>query len=116
MNKTFAEVRVGDTLYWSAIDMDHISETIVTDTHLNLDGEHMPSVCNVIFETNDSFKFDICNCLLPLHNCIIFSHKFSNNEIYMGTTKEAVATQILKTLDSKINFWTNHKARFIEKL
>ena len=116
MNKTFTEVRVGDTLYWGAIGMDHIAETIITNTHLNLDGEHMPSVCNVTFETNDSFKFDICNCLLHLHNCIIFSHKFPDNEIYIGTTKEAVATQILKTLDSKINFWTNRKERFIENL
>ena len=116
MNKTFAEVRVGDTLYWGAIDMDHISKTIVTDTHLTLDGEHMPSVCNVTFETNDSFKFDICNCLLPLHNCIIFSHKFPDNEIYIGTTKEAVANQILKTLNCRINFWQNRKDKFINNL
>lgn len=116
MDKTFAEVRVGDTLYWGAIDMDHISTTIVTDTHLNLDGEHMPNVCDVTFETNESFKFDICNCLLPLHNCIIFAHKFSDNEIYIGTTKEAVATQILKTLDSKIKFWANRKERLINNL
>lgn len=116
MNKTFADVRVSDKLYWSAIGMDHIAETIITDTHLNLDGEHLPKTCDVTFKTNDGFTFNICNCLMPLHNCIIFTHQINDNEIYIGTTKEAVATQILKTLDSKINFWTSRKERFIKNL
>lgn len=114
MNKTFADIRVGNILYWGAIDMDHISDTIVTDTHLNLDGEHLPDLCEVTFETNENFKFDICNALLRIHNCIVFQHKVTGNEIYIGTTKEAVATQILKTLDSRISFWTNRKERFLE--
>ena len=116
MNKTFADIRVGDILYWGAIGMDHIATTIVTDTHLNLDGEHLPNVCEVTFETNDSFKFDICNALLKIHNCIIFAHQVNDNEIYIGTTKDVVATQILKTLDSRISFWTNRKERFINTL
>ena len=115
MDKTFADIRVGDILYWGAIGMDHIATTIVTDTHLNLDGEHLPNVCEVTFETNDSFKFDICNALLRIHNCIIFTHQVNDNEIYIGTTKEAVAKNILKTLDSRISFWTNRKERFIER-
>ncbi len=115
MNKTFADIRVGDILYWGAIGMDHIGTTIVTDTHLNLDGEHLPKVCDVTFETNDSFKFDICNALLRINNCIIFTHKITENEIYIGTTKEVVAKQILNTIDSRISFWTNRKERFIER-
>ena len=114
MKRTFADIHVADTLYWSTIDMDHISETIVTDTHLNLDGEHLPKTCDVTFKTNEGFSFDICNCLMPMHNCIIFTHKITGNEIYIGTTKEAVAKNILKTLDSKILFWANRKERFLE--
>ena len=114
MEKTFADIRVGHKLYWGAVGMDHISDTIVTNTHLNLDGEHLPNACEVTFETNDSFKFGICNLLLEMHNCVIFTHKITGNEIYIGTTKEAVANQILKTLDSKISFWTNRKERFLE--
>jgi len=114
MGKTFADIRVGDTLYWGAIGMDHVATTIVTDTHLNLDGEHLPKVCEVTFETNESFKFDICNALLKMHNCVIFTHQTTDNEIYIGTTKEAVAKQIVKTLDSKIVFWTNRRERFLE--
>ena len=106
MEKTFADIRVGHKLYWGTVGMDHIGDTIVTDTHLNLDGEHLPNACEVTFETNDSFKFGICNLLLKMHNCVIFTHKITGNEIYIGTTKEAVANQILKTLDSKISFWT----------
>ena len=116
MNKTFADIRVGDILYWGAIGMDHIATTIVTDTHLNLDGEHLPKVCEVTFKTNDSFEFDICNCYINIHNCIIFTHEINGNEIYIGTTKEAVAKNILKTLDSRISFWTNRKERFINRL
>ena len=114
MKKTFADIRVGDILYWSAIGMDHVATTIVTNTHLNLDGEHLPSVCEVTFETNEGFKFDICNAFLRIHNCLIFTHQVGGNEIYIGTTKEAVAKQILKTLDSKISFWVNRKERFLE--
>lgn len=114
MEKTFADIRVGYKLYWGAIGMDHIATTIVTDTHLNLDGEHFPSVCEVTFKTNDGFEFDICNALLRMHNCIIFTHKINGNEIYIGTTKEAIAEHILKTLDSKISFWTNRKERFLK--
>ena len=114
MKRTFADIQVGDTLYWGAIGMDHISTTIVTDTHLNLDGEHLPKVCDVIFKTNEGFKFDICNCLLDKHDCIIFTHVVNGNEIYIGTTKEAVAYQITKYLTSKIRFWSERKARFLD--
>ena len=116
MNKTFANIRVGDILYWGAPDMDHISTTIVTDTHLNLDGEHLPNMCEVTFKTNDSFKFDICNALLRIHNCIIFTHQVNGNEIYIGTTKDAVANNIIKFLDNKIAFWTSRKERLINRL
>jgi len=44
----------------------------------------------------------------------IYHHKTTGNEIYIGTTKEAVAEQILKTLDSRISFWTNRKERFLK--
>ena len=116
MNKTFVDIRVGDILYWGAIGMDHIATTIVTDTHLNLDGEHLPKVCEVTFKTNDGFNFDINNCYINIHNCVIFTNEINGNEIYIGTTKEAVAKNILKTLDSRISFWTNRKERFIENL
>ena len=115
MRKTFADIRVGDTLYWGAPDMDHVSTTIVTDTHLNLDGEHMPKVCEVTFKTNEGFEFDINNCLLNKHTCVIFTHQVNGNEIYIGTTKEAVAFQIVKYLTSKIKFWKDRKDRFMER-
>ena len=116
MDKTFADIRVGDILYWGAIGMDHIATTIVTDTHLNLDGEHLTKVCDVTFNTNEGFNFDICNCYIGIHNCIIFTHEINGNEIYIGTTKEAVSRNILKTIDSKINFWNNRKQRLINNL
>lgn len=116
MNETFADIRVGDILYWGAIGMDHIATTIVTDTHLNLDGEHMPAVCDVTFETNESFKFDICNALLKRHNCIVFTHQVNGNTIYIGTTKMAVANNIIKFLDNKIAFWASRKERLINSL
>lgn len=116
MDKTFADIRVGDIIYWGAIGMDHIATTIVTDTHLNLDGEHLPKVCDVTFETNESFKFDICNALLNKHNCIVFDHQVNGNTIYVGTTEDAVASNILKYLDSKINFWKSRKLRLLENL
>ena len=116
MNKTFADIKVGDILYWGAIGMDHIATTIVTDTHLNLDGEHLPAVCDVTFETNETFKFDICNALLKRHNCIVFTHQVNGNTIYIGTTKMAVANNIIKFLDNKIAFWTSRKERLINRL
>ena len=116
MDRTFADIRVGDILYWGAVDMDHIATTIVTDTHLDLDGEHLPKCCDVIFKTNESFEFSITNFMLNRHNCIIFDHQRIGNTIYIGTTKEAVSKNILKTLDSKISFWTNRKQRLINNL
>lgn len=115
MNKTFADIKVGDILYWGAIDMDHVSTTIVTDIHLELDGEHMPKFCEVTLTTNESFKFTICNILLDKHQCIIFSHQLPDNEIYIGTSKNVVATNILKRLDNHIKFWKDRKYRLIKR-
>ena len=105
MRKTFADIRVGDTLYWGAPDMDH-----------NLDGEHMPNVCEVTFKTNDSFEFDMSNCLLDKHDCVIFTHRINGNTIYIGTTKMTVANNIIKFLDNKIAFWASRKERLINRL
>ena len=116
MRKTFADIRVGDTLYWGAPDMDHVSTTIVTDTHLNLDGEHMPKVCEVTFKTNEGFEFDMSNFLLDKHDCVIFTHQVNGNTIYIGTTKMAVANNIIKFLDNKIDFWASRKERLINRL
>ena len=116
MNKTFADIRVGDILYWGAVGMDHIATTIVTDTHLNLDGEHMPKACEVTFKTNEGFEFDISNFLLDKHNCVVFTHQVNDNTIYIGTTKMTVANNIIKFLDNKITFWTSHKERLINHL
>ena len=116
MKKTFADIRVGDILYWGAIGMDHISTTIVTDTHLNLDDEHLPKVCDVTFKTNEGFEFDICNCYIDRHNCVIFDHQMNGNTIYIGTSKMAVANNIIKFLDNKIAFWTSRKERLINSL
>lgn len=114
--KNFSEVKVGDILYWSAPDMDHISTTLVTDIHLELDGEHLPKCCDVIFKTNEGFEFDINNCILNRHNCVIFDHQVRDNTIYIGTEKEVVATHILRYYEDKINFWKNKKSRFINNV
>lgn len=114
--KNFSEVKVGDILYWSAPDMDHISTTLVTDIHLELDGEHLPKCCDVLFTTVDSFEFSINNLILNRHNMVIFDHKITGNTIYIGTTKEAVANQIIKYFDRKINLYSNMKIRFINNI
>ena len=114
--KNFSEVKVGDILYWSAPDMDHISTTLVTDIHLELDGEHLPKCCDVIFTTIDSFEFSINNLILNRHNIVIFDHQITGNTIYIGTTKEVVANQIIKYFDRKINLYNNMKIRFINNI
>ena len=113
MEKTFADIHVGDKLYWGAIGMDHVADTLVTDIHLELDGEYLPSCCDVYFKTNESFEFGINKLLLNKHNCVIFTHQVNGNEIYIGTSVNAVAKNIIRTLDEKINFWQNRKDRFI---
>ena len=62
MEKTFADIRVGHKLYWGAVGMDHISDTIVTDTHLNLDGEHLPMHVKLLLRLMiaSSLVFAIC--------------------------------------------------------
>jgi hypothetical protein len=114
--KNFSDIKVGDKLYWSAPDMDHISSTLVTDIHLELDGEHLPKCCDVIFTTVDSFEFNINNLILNRHNLVIFDHKINGNTIYIGTTKMAVANNIIKFLDNKIAFWASRKERLINHL
>lgn len=114
--KNFSDIKVGDKLYWSAPDMDHISSTLVTDIHLELDGEHLPKYCDVIFTTVDSFEFSINNLILNRHNLVIFDHKINGNTIYIGTAKEIVATHILRYYEDKINFWENRKSRFIKNV
>ena len=114
--KNFSDIKVGDKLYWSSPDMDHISSTLVTDIHLELDGEHLPKCCDVSFTTVDSFNFSINNLFLNRNNLVIFTHKVNGNTIYIGTSKEIVATHILKYYEEKINFWENKKSRFIKNV
>ena len=116
VDKKFSDVKVGDVLYWSAPNMNHISTTLVTDIHLELDGEHLPKCCDVLFTTVDSFEFSINNLILDKHNIIIFEHNITSNTIYLGTTKEAVANQIIKYFDSQINLYNNMKIRFINNI
>ena len=84
--------------------------------HLELDGEHLPKCCDVIFTTVDSFEFSINNLILNRHNIVIFDHQITGNTIYIGTTKEAVTNQIIKYFDRKINLYNNMKIRFINNI
>ena len=79
---TFSEVKVGETIYWSSLDCEHIHSTIVTGITLTLDGEHIPEFCDVKFSTNDSIEFSMCKHLTKIHNCIVFSWKSDSNIIY----------------------------------
>lgn len=114
--KKFSDIKVGDNLYWSSPDMDHISSTLVTDIHLELDGEHLPKCCDVSFTTVDSFNFSINNLILDKHNLVIFTHKVNDNTIYIGTSKEVVANYILKYYEEKINFLEYKKSKFIKNV
>ena len=116
MNKKFSDVKVGDVLYWASIDMDHVSTTLVTDIHLELDNEHLPKCCDVRFSTVDSFEFSINNLILDKHNMVIFDHQVEGNTIYLGTTKEAVINYMIKYFDMQINIYNNMKMRFINNM
>lgn len=116
MDKTFANINVGDILYWGSYDMGHITTTIVTDIHLELDGKHLPRCCDVTFTTNEGFVFTINKVLLDKHKCICFSHQVETNMIYVGTSKFSVANAIIKYIDNKLNFWESRKKRICEDL
>ena len=111
---TFSEVKVGDTIYWSSLDCEHIHSTIVTGITLILDGEHIPEFCDIKFSTNDSIEFSMCKHLTKIHNCIVFPWKSDSNIIYAGTSKEVVAKAILKEINKKIEILQNKKERFVK--
>ena len=85
MKKTFADVKVGDNLYFCAKNMNRVLTTLVTSINLILDGEHIPQCC------------DQSRCIIDKHNCFI-----DINGTCIGTSPDVVANQILKELNRKI--------------
>lgn len=113
-SNTFSEVKVGDIIYWTSINCDHIHSTIVTGQNIELDGTHSPEFCEIKFSTNDGIEFSICKYLTKAHNCVAFTKNDNNSTIYVGTSKEIVAKTILNEINKKIKILQNHKERFIE--
>ena len=114
--KTFSEVKVGDKLYYSSLNMEHIHSTIVTEIKLILDGEHVPEFCNQVISTSDGFEVTMSKYLMGIHDCYVYAHKHPENLICVGTSAQTVASYILKEVDEKIKVLESYKDRFVNNL
>ena len=97
MKKTFADVKVGDTLYFCTKNMNRVLTTLVTSINIILDGKHIPQCCDQSIVTNDGLCVQMSRCIIDKHNCFI-----DINGTCIGTSPDVVANHILKEINRKI--------------
>lgn len=110
--KTFADLKVGDILYFGTIDSDHImmSRLVSIEMLPDLDNCYTNN-SDIRFTPIEFGYFDINKIIVDKHDVIYYT--FNDCGIWCGTSKIAVANHILNAIKSKIDVWNNKMNRLI---
>ncbi len=113
--KTFADMHVGDKLYFGALDCSHVMESTLLSIELLPDEDNCYTLrSNVRFTMVEFGKFKISKCILA-HNDAIY-YEFNGNWFWCGTSKEVVIECVLKALREKRTLWDDRINRFIDNV
>ena len=109
--KTFADMKVGETLYFGCLDSYHIMESRLVSIEMLPDNDNCYTHSSDIRFTPVEFgNFAISKMILDRHDVIYYTH--NNQGFWCGTSKEAVAEHVIAAIKSKIDFWYNRMIRF----
>ena len=113
--KTFANMKVGDSLYFGCLDSDHVMESKLISIEMLPDNDDCYTHRSEIRFTPVEFgNFTINKMILDHHDVVYYT--YNNQGFWCGTTKEAVAKHVLRAMNSKIDIWYNKMIRFSNNL
>lgn len=113
--KTFAEMKVGEKLYFGALDCPHIMDSTLVKIEMFVDEDDCYTIRSAVRFTPIEFgNFEISKCILDKNDAVYY--EFNGNEFYCGTSPEVVAICVTKELKKKRDFWENRIKRFKENI
>ena len=113
--KTFADMKVGEKLYFGTLDCPHVMESTLVNIEMLTDENNCYTLqSNVRFTPIEFGNFEINKCILAYNDAIYY--EFNDNWFWCGTSKEAVISCVLNALTDKRNFWQNRIDRFVKNI
>lgn len=108
----FRDVMVGDKLYYGDIDAFGIYDCVVTAIELDenalQDMDHR--VPDLVFKTNELKDFSINKgCLQHFDPKVVINE----DGLYISPSRHALATEIIKTINEKLDYWNLKKKRIL---
>lgn len=113
--KTFADMKIGEKLYFGALDCSHIMESTLVNIEMLTDDDNCYTFrSDVRFTPVEFGHFEISKLILDKNDAIYY--EFNGNGFWCGTSPEVVATCVLKALQHKRDFWQSRINHFVNNI
>ena len=113
--KTFADMHVGDKLYFGSLNCSHIMKSTLLSIELLPDEDDCYTIrSNVRFTSVDFGSFEISKCILACNDAVYY--EFKGQWLWCGTSEEVIKACVLKALKEQRDLWNNRINSFIENI
>ena len=113
--KTFADMHVGDKLYFGSLNCSHIMKSTLLSIELLPDEDDCYTIRSKVRFTPVEFgSFEISKCILACNDAIYYEYK--GQWLWCGTSEEVIKACVLKALKEQRDLWDNRINSFIENI
>lgn len=113
--KTFADMHVGDKLYFGSLNCSHIMKSTLLSIELLPDEDDCYTIRSKVRFTPVEFgSFEISKCILACNDAIYY--EFKGQWLWCGTSEEVIKACVLKALNEQRDLWDNRINSFIENI
>ena len=113
--KTFADMHVGDKLYFGSLNCSHIMKSTLLSIELLPDEDDCYTIrSNVRFTPVEFGSFEISKCILACNDAVYY--EFKGQWLWCGTSEEVIKACVLKALKEQRDLWDNRINRFIDNI
>ena len=113
--KTFADMHVGDKLYFGSLNCSHIMKSTLLSIELLPDEDDCYTIrSNVRFTPVEFGSFEISKCILACNDAVYY--EFKGQWLWCGTSEEVIKECVLKALKEQRDLWDNRINRFINNI
>ena len=113
--KTFADMHVGDKLYFGSLNCSHIMKSTLLSIELLPDEDDCYTIRSKVRFTPVEFgSFEISKCILACNDAIYY--EFKGQWLWCGTSEEVIKACVLKALKEQRDLWDNRINSFIENI
>ena len=113
--KTFADMHVGDKLYFGSLNCSHIMKSTLLSIALLSDEDDCYTIRSKVRFTPVEFgSFEISKCILACNDAIYY--EFKGQWLWCGTSEEVIKACVLKALKEQRDLWDNRINSFIENI